>query len=46
MAHPTTEVEKFRNLVTQFVDDMREVDAIHTARDANKIALAKLLEQA
>jgi hypothetical protein len=87
MAHPTTEVAKFRSRVTQLVEDLREVDAIlaivedhgtndtereafftsifgaeydiswttfangvvalraiRTARDANKIALAKLLE--
>lgn len=87
MAHPTTEVNKFRGLVTQFVEDFRRIDAIlatvedhgvddaarqaffaevfapeydidwatfaqgvvalraiRTARDANKIALARLLE--
>lgn len=86
MAHPTTEISRFRDRVTAFVDDLRELDAIlavvedhgtndserqaffesvfaggdiswttfaqgivalraiRTARDANKVALAKLLQ--
>lgn len=87
MAHPTTEVNRFRDRLTRFVDDLREIDALlaivedhgtndserqafftgvfgaesditwttfaqgvgalramKTARDANKIALAKLLQ--
>jgi hypothetical protein len=87
MAHPTTEANRFRQKVTAFVDNLREIDAIlaivedhgsndterqafftdvfgqesditwatfaqgvvalralKTARDTNKLALAKLLQ--
>lgn len=44
MAHPTTEVNRFRMAVTELVDDLRDLDAIlaivedHGATDAERQA--------